>query len=190
MLTLFSVVLYRFMLPGLVKADWWDRPDSRPSQPAEHRSLPTLPPEPTLTSAPTVTQPITQPTGSTAPSATVAPTGSIHPSPTVTSQPVGGLPTSIPTPTNVVSGGTSNDDPCAPGKSYTGPYCGWAPGVESGQGNVQLAQSVGGVEGQRVLGLSKTSSGDLELSDIIFLTGILCLLLYARSKLIINQQSH
>lgn len=91
------------------------------------------------------------------------------------------MPTSAPT--NAPSGGGSGnttEDPCGSGKSYSGPYCGWSPVVEGGTGGESGDLRIGG---PKVLGLSKTSSGDLELSDIIFLSGVLCLALYVRSKL-------
>lgn len=74
-----------------------------------------------------------------------------------------------------------HDDRCEPGESFTGPYCGWSPGQddpgEDGDDNG------GGIGGAEVLGLSDTSSGNLDPSDIIQLAGFLCLLLYAKSKL-------
>lgn len=158
-----SVLLVGSLLVGsdAVKADWWERPTARPTQPSQERNLPT----PTQ-AAPT--QPVGQPT------ATIAPT----------SPPTGGLPTSAPTPTSTSGGGDggTSENPCDPGSPYTGPYCGWSP-----QKDQPTTESVEGEEvrigGPSVLGLSYTGSNDLKPSDIILLTGVLCLLLYLRSKL-------
>ena len=138
-----------------VKADWWERPPARPTSPAVERDR-----------LPTDVPPTIQPT-------------TVQPSPT--NPPSGGLPTSVPTtvPSGGGGGGTTEDS-CAPGKSYNGPYCGWSPIVEGGTASVGESPRIGGPQ---VLGLSKTSGGDLELSDIIFLSGVLCLVLYVRSKL-------
>jgi len=93
-----------------------------------------------------------------------------------------------PEPTNPPSGGPpeetqdqgdGGDDPCEPGESFTGPYCGWSPGQDDPGDDGEN----GGIGGTEVLGLSDTSSGYLDPSDIIQLTGFLCLLLYAKSKL-------
>ncbi|MBI5452743.1 hypothetical protein HY945_04740 [Candidatus Gottesmanbacteria bacterium] len=141
-----------------VLADWWQRPDTRSTPPILERDnrivLPTESP----------TSPPSQPTATPR---------------------VGEPGTPAPTSTTTTSSGGSTEDPCASGKSYTGPYCGWSPGVGGGGGGggggspAQPAR----VGGPKVLGLSKTSSADLALSDIILLTGVLCLALYARSKL-------
>lgn len=142
-----------------VFADWWERPTVQPTQPS-----------------------IERPT--TAPSPTLAPT-SPPSQPTVTPPPSGGVPTSAPTPTptSSPSGGGGKEDPCAPGKSYVGPHCGWSPrvGGEEGGGGEVLGVTTQ-EEGPEVLGLSYTSSRDLTISDIMLLAGVLCLLLYARSK--------
>lgn len=111
---------------------------------------------------PTPTNPPSQPT--------VAPTN----------PPTGG------TPSNGGGGGSSsNDDPCASGKSYVGPYCGWSPSTSSGGGGGSDQPRAGGPQ---VLGLSNTSSLDVALSDIMFLAGVLCLLVYAKSKLVTNNK--
>lgn len=139
-----------------VRADWWDRPPARPTSPAIERDR-----------LPTSVPPTIQPTTS---------------APSPTNPPNGGLPTSAPTSApSGGGGGTTTEDPCGSGKSYSGPYCGWSPGVsgESQSASGELPR----IGGPQVLGLSKTSSGDLELSDIIFLSGVLCLVLYLRSKL-------
>lgn len=105
--------------------------------------------------------------------------------PTSTPQPTTTQPTPTPriggpTPTNPPSNGGGGEgdgeDACAAGKSYVGPYCGWTPriGGESG-GQPGEPQPI-------VKGLSATGSFDLGLSDIILLSGVLCLLLYAKSK--------
>lgn len=143
-------------------ADWWSRPETRPTQPSIER--------PTL--APLPTESVVQPT---TPNSPTSPPGG---QPTVTPPRVGGLPTA----TVVPSGDNSTpEDPCAAGKSFTGPYCGWSP-----------SPRVGGEEKQgstgRVLGLSYTSGWELLPSDIILLSGVLCLLLYARSKLNVRRQ--
>lgn len=143
-----------------VSADWWERPAARPSTPSDgHDRLPS----PTTQIVPT-----SQPT---------------QPQPTPTGSHVGGLPS--PTPTQGTSSdGKSTDDPCASGKSYSGPYCGWSPSVGIGDGtssNNDTSQLR--IGGPKVLGLSNTSGEDLNNFDIIALAGILCLLLYVRSKL-------
>lgn len=154
-------------------ADWWSR-DDRPVAPTIARDrLPTQVPEPTW--------PPTSPPQPTTPS---------QATPTVTPR-IGGLPTATPTlfpsatPGGGGGGGTA-EDPCASGKSYTGPYCGWSPGVggetTGGGGEGEIVRA-GGPE---VLGLSATSGEDLTLSDIMLLAGTLCLLLYTRSKVSIR----
>ncbi len=136
-------------------ADWWTRPEVRPTQPSEERNLQT---------------PVSQPT--------VAPTNSpSQPTVAPTNPPTGGIPSSG-------GGSSSNDDPCAAGKSYVGPYCGWSPDPNAGKSSGN--NSSPRVGGPAVLGLSNTSSSDISLSDIIFLAGILCLTLYARSKVNAN----
>lgn len=151
---IFSVLLMR---GNTVLADWWQRPDTRSTPPTLERDnrivLPTESP----------TSPPSQPTAT----------------------PRVGEPSVPPAPTSTTSSSSSTEDPCASGKSYTGPYCGWSPDVSGGGGGggggspAQPAR----VGGPQVLGLSKTSSADLAPSDIILLTGVLCLALYARSKL-------
>ncbi len=144
---------------SLVNADWWQRSDVRPTQPSTPRDnivIPTSQP----TTLPTVTP--SQPTTA----------------PTVTGNP------NIPSPTQGVtnSSSSSTDDPCAPGKSYYGPHCGWSPEVEGQTSGGSSNESLR-IGGPSVLGLSYTGGEDLKISDIILLTGILCLSLYIRSKL-------
>lgn len=152
-LILAVVILSIFLVKGnFVLADWWQRPDTRPSPPNLPRDESRLP-----TSEPTSAPPTPSPTGR-----------------------VGG-PSVTPQPTSSAES-TSGEDPCASGKSYSGPYCGWSPSIESGGGGG------GGGEGARIggaqiLGLSKTSGADMAPSDIILLAGVLCLLLYVKSKL-------
>lgn len=144
---------------GKVSADWWDRPSARPTQPSVERTpIPTTPSQPTEAPAS---------------------------EPTVTSPPNGGVPTSVPTSAPLDGDEGDNgeeddgdeEDPCAPGKSYTGSHCGWSPGVgEEGEDYVTR------IGGPFVLGLSDTSGENLDLSDIMLLGGVLCLLLYVRSK--------
>jgi hypothetical protein len=88
----------------------------------------------------------------------------------------GGVPTQSP---SSDSGSSSDDDPCGPGKSYTGQYCGWSPEKDKPSSSDSGGSSS---EGPSVLGLSATSGSDLTASDIMLLTGTLCLLLYVRSK--------
>lgn len=99
-----------------------------------------------------------------------------------------------PTPTDapaVVGGQTGNSgDPCAPGNSYFGPYCGWSPGITDYKhdpvNNVSLASASindPGDPGLRIggfpSGLSDTGSFSLTgLSNIFFLTGIFCFFMY------------
>lgn len=147
-----------------VLADWWQRSDVRPTQPSQVRYIPTDVPTQQPTTPPSV------------PSAT--PRVGEPSSPSPTQQPTGGT-----------SGSTSSsDDPCAPGKSYYGPSCGWSPrvgGESSGGGGGSVVSEP--KKTGKVLGLSNTSSSDLNPSDIILLTGILCLALYARSKLLVGK---
>ena len=70
--------------------------------------------------------------------------------------------------------GGSSDDPCAPGKSYVGPYCGWSPSSNADDPGPRIG-------GPAVLGLSYTSSNNFGVSDIILSLGVLCLLLYVKS---------
>lgn len=158
-----------------VLADWWLRPTALPTQPTFGRDLPpsAVDIRPTL-AGPTATPNPVHPTA--------APTGSVVP----TNPPTGGTPSN--------GGGTgSNDDPCASGKSFVGPNCGWSPNVDnsgSGSGNGGSSTSRPRVgSGPQVLGLSNTSGSDLALSDIMILAGVLCLSVYARSK-IKGDQSH
>lgn len=129
-----------------VAADWWERPEVRPSQPNIPRDLPQ---DPTLTPIvePTITGTILSPTlavgGPEDPTATVAP--SQTPAPTSA-------------PANSDSGGSGNNTSST---SY-------------------IYERIGGPQ---VLGLSDTASFDLKQSDIILLLGVLCLLLYLKSKL-------
>lgn len=143
-----------------VFADWWQRPSVFPTQPSFTRPLESNP-----TTAPT-----------SAPSQpTVAPTSS----------PSGGTPST--------GGGSSGSggNACDPGKPFVGPYCGWSPNVNnSGGGGGGGSSEQPRVGGPRVLGLSNTSSGNLSVSDIMILAGILCLAVYARSKIAVNNKLH
>lgn len=155
---LILLIFFQISAKSGVYADWWQRPEVRPTQPSEERNLPT--------SAPT--SPPSQPT--------VAPT----------SPPTGG------TPSDGGGGGTSggggtNEDPCAAGKSYVGPYCGWSPDTTKSGGGGGGGGEPSRVGGPQILGLSNTSSSDVYLSDIMILAGILCLALYAKSKIIANK---
>lgn len=154
------ILLWIIMMIGsspISYADWWERPTERPTQPAVERNLPTSAPEPTNPPEPTSTQPTTA-----------------QPSPT----PRVGEPTLPPSNGGGNNdGGGSADDPCGPGKSYNGPYCGWSPRVGGEEGSANAFQVA-----PKVRGLSYTSSYDLGLSDIILLSGVLCLLLYIKSK--------
>lgn len=163
-LTKIIFILLLFMISFLgtkqVLADWWERSDIRPTQPNMERTLPTIPSQPTsIVSSPTPF--------------------SISASPTLSQ------PTTTPRvgePTGSAEG--EDEDPCTPGKSYTGSYCGWSPKVGGIEGD-----GSGGQEEEiktfvpSVLGLSDTAGENLQSSDIIFLLGILCLLLYLKSKL-------
>lgn len=121
--------------------------------------------------------------------APVEPTQSGQPAQPTTTPRVGNppndsvIPTSTPVPSNDESG--SNDNPCAPGKSYTGDYCGWSPRV-GGEGGGGDAPRIGEPGGPLIKGLSYTSGSELVPSDIILLTGVLCLLLYVRSKITVG----
>ena len=147
---------FSFFLYDSAVADWWDRPDSRPTQPGVERFLPTVPPQP----------------DSPSPTMKVSPT----------SAPIGGPEV---TPTGVLSGdgGSKDDDPCAPGKAYSGEYCGWSPRI--GEGGSGTGGGVDGPisRGPQVFGLSETAGAEAGLSDIMLLAGVLCLMLYAKSKL-------
>lgn len=83
---------------------------------------------------------------------------------------------------------SSNDNPCEPGKSFTGPNCGWSPGISeyshdssSGGSSQATGYRIGGPE---ILGLSDTESAASQVnnSDIALLSGVLCLLIYVKSK--------
>jgi hypothetical protein len=102
----------------------------------------------------------------------------------------GGVPTTAPTavPTGTPSGSSSsnNDDPCASGKSYTGDYCGWSPSTSSSSGG-DPGNYDPRIGGPGVAGLSYTAGEDLAPSDIILLAGVLCLLVYVKSKIEIGK---
>jgi hypothetical protein len=104
--------------------------------------------------------------------------------PTVT--PGGGGTGGVPTQTPSNGGGSSSgNDDCASGKSYAGPYCGWSPEKDkpsSDSNSSSNSNETPRIGGPGVLGLSYTGSGELRASDIMLLTGVLCLLLYIRSK--------
>lgn len=147
---------------NVVQADWWERPSERPTQPAVTRTVdsPTVKPSPSQV---VPSQPVS-PTATTAPE-----------NPTLTPSSGGGGTGGT---TDGGSGSSSgNEDPCGSGKSFTGPYCGWSPKVEG-----QSQSSTAVATAPKVKGLSRTSSGELVPSDIILLIGVLCLLLYVRSK--------
>lgn len=173
--------------PAKSEADWWDRPDVRPSQPSTPRDVVLLPTQPQPTSPPPSVAPTNGPT--------IQPT-TVPAQPTTTPR-IGGGPTAVPTqPTSSGNGGgsststDSNGNACDPGKSYTGPYCGWSPSTSgnSGGGSTTSGPRIGG--GPQVLGLSNTSGSEVAWSDIITLAGVLCLTLYARSKFIMENKSH
>ncbi len=150
----------------IVLADWWTRSDVLPTQPSFQReiNLPTLAPL-----QPTSVPPSTAPTNS--------PIG-----PTVTPR-VGG-PTNSPS-NNSGSSNGSGGNACDPGKPYSGPYCGWSPSVGNNGGGGNSDQPR--IGGPQVLGLSDTSGSETAISDIILLAGVLCLALYARSKLVMDK---
>ena len=147
---------FSFFLYDSALADWWDRPDSRPTQPGVERFLPTVPPQP----------------DSPSPTKKVTPTSPPNGGPEVT-------------PTGVLNGdgGSTDDDPCAPGKAYSGEYCGWSPRIGEAGGGTEGETSVSSWGGPAVSGLSETSGEEAGISDIMLLAGILCLMLYAKSKL-------
>ncbi|OGG12780.1 hypothetical protein A3D77_07015 [Candidatus Gottesmanbacteria bacterium RIFCSPHIGHO2_02_FULL_39_11] len=97
-------------------------------------------------------------------------------------------PTDSPTPKPTGSS-PSDQNPCAPGQSFTGTNCGWSPGISEYKHDPEgsSSQAVGyGIGGPDVLGLSYTgsvSSNKISSSDVIFLLGVLCLLVYTKSKL-------
>lgn len=138
-------------------ADWWERSSVRPTQPSIERTpFPTSPQQPTQVPTSVPTQ-----------------------EPTVTSPPSGGIPTSAPT---SIPEEEVGEDACAPGKPYTGPYCGWSPRIGGEEENEEV-DYFAQLEEPEVLGLSDTSGENLNMSDIMLLAGVLCLLLYARSKI-------
>lgn len=152
-----TVVIFSVLLMrgNTVLADWWQRTDIRSTPPILERDNRIVLPTESPTSPPS------QPTAT----------------------PRVGEPSTPPAPTSTTTSSSSTEDPCASGKSYTGPYCGWSPEVSSGGGGGGGETQSPRIGGPKVLGLSKTSSADLAPSDIILLTGVLCLALYARSKL-------
>ena len=154
------------VLPKLASADWWERPTDRPDQPSYDRDIPTIAP----TNPPVYN-----------PSPTSPPNGQ---QPTATPPPQGGGPTVEPTEEpQDEEDGDEDEDPCADGKSYTGEYCGWSPGIDEGNGG-----GIGGTDyyDPGVLGLSYTSGEEIGISDIMLLVGALCLLMYAKSKFLPN----
>lgn len=130
-----------------VSADWWDRPEVRPTQPNIPRDLPQDPTQTPIVE-PTITAIVLSPT---------LPVGGPQ-DPTVTSV----VPTQTPVPT---SSSTSSDS------------------GSSGNNTSTTSYIYERVAGPQVLGLSDTASFDLKQSDIILLLGVLCLLLYLKSKL-------
>lgn len=90
-----------------------------------------------------------------------------------------GVPSNGPTETPGPSS-SSDDDPCAPGKSYSGDYCGWSPRIGGEDGG--SSSGGGGSFAPFVQGLSFTGGQNLSVSDIILFLGVLCLLLYVKSK--------
>lgn len=152
-----------------VLADWWQRPDVIPTQPSFGRDLSpsTVEVRPTLSSPSPTSSPNAQPTATPA---------------------IGGNPTGTP---SSGGGSGSKSDPCANGQGgIDGHPCGWTPDVNNnggGGGGGGSSSSQPRVGGPQVLGLSDTSSGDLALSDIMILAGILCLAVYARSKINLDQ---
>lgn len=148
---------FGIMFKTVVNADWWDRGE-RPVLPRDEFILPTNPPEPTVQP----TNPPNQPT--------VTPPKTGEPQVTPTLVPTGSSSTS------------SNDDPCASGKSYTGDYCGWSPRIGGNDGSTGDSSSSYDYGSPPVLGLSYTAGEEIGLSDIMLLSGILCLSLYVKSK--------
>ena len=163
---------------GGAYADWWQRPTARPTQPSEPRPTSAEP------------SPASNPTGIP----TSVPTGIIgQPTPT---SPAGGNPTPTPTPRigaptgeHIANGDeSSEDDPCAPGKPFTGAYCGWSPGVIDNSGDDPGTEDLSGSVSDnskklKVKGLSNTFSNEVDYTDILVFSGMLCLLLYAKTKL-------
>ena len=156
-LALLFVIVLIGIYPASIKADWWERPAARPTQPSLDRHLPTSAPEPSPTDEPEM--PLSEPTITPDPGKSVITPG------------IGGVEDSK------VSN-SDEEDPCGEGKAYTGPYCGWSPDHDTYEASENIASE------PQVLGLSDTSSRNLPLSDIMQLVGVLCLLLYARSKLL------
>lgn len=153
---------FGIMFKTVVNADWWDRGE-RPVLPRDEFVIPTEAPQPTnpapTNPAPTAGEPtVTPKVGGPQVTPTVAPAGS--------------------------SSTSSNDDPCANGQSYTGDYCGWSPriGGNDGGGGDTFSSYDPGIP--PVLGLSYTAGEEIGLSDIMLLSGILCLSLYAKSKFV------
>ncbi|OGG06392.1 hypothetical protein A3D05_06350 [Candidatus Gottesmanbacteria bacterium RIFCSPHIGHO2_02_FULL_40_24] len=157
-LTILMVILsFGFLIKTVAVADWWQRGD-RPVLPRNEFNLPSQPPE-----EPTNGQPPSEPT--------ITPPGQ-------------GGPQITPTPDPGGNGENGDEDPCAPGKSYTGDYCGWSPriGGEDGGGDGGGGESAEAYQASEVLGLSDTAGSEVGLSDIMLLSGLLCLLMYAKSK--------
>ncbi|OGG30886.1 hypothetical protein A3I51_04765 [Candidatus Gottesmanbacteria bacterium RIFCSPLOWO2_02_FULL_38_8] len=154
---LMVILSFGFLIKSAVVADWWDR-GNRPVIRRNEYPLPTEEVQPT--SQP---QPTNPPAGL----------------PSVTPPPQGGpevIPTSAPT------SSTTDEDPCASDKSYTGDYCGWSPRV-GGEDGVNGGEAPPYETGTApVLGLSYTAGEEVGLSDIMLLGGLLCLSLYAKSK--------
>lgn len=180
MKNLFSNILFMFLLLIVLHlsginttfADWYERPDTRPTQPSMERAL--LEPLPTQAPLPT-----TETNNPTSPPS----------QPSITPRVGGDTGSGSSGSGSGGSSSSSNDDPCAEGKSFIGPYCGWSPRVGGEQGDPGLANAQLPAQTKKIVrGLSYTSGWDLLPSDIMLLTGILCLLLYLRSKLVIKKQ--
>jgi len=157
LLFLMLILSFGVLFKSVAVADWWERGD-RPVYPRNEISFPTRSPEPT------------------GPAPTNPPAGG----PSVTPPAIGGIEA---TATPVPGSNSSDEDPCAAGKSYTGDYCGWSPrigGNDNGGGDGGEAPSDNSAP--LVRGLSYTGGEEVTLSDIMLLSGILCLLLYAKSK--------
>lgn len=161
------IILNLAVSDSFALADWWYRSDVLPTQPSFQRelNLPTLAPLQPTSVVPSVAPTLTAPS--------IAPTSR---------PPIGGTTPSDPGENGSGSGGNA----CDPEKPYSGPYCGWSPSVGSGGDSSSNQPRIGGPQ---VLGLSDTSGSETAISDIILLAGVLCLALYARSKLNIESNT-
>lgn len=172
---LIIIIIMAMYQKNPVYADWWQRP------PGDVQDVTR---EPRPTDIRTTEQP--RPTDSVRPTDvknSPVPTQAHNPTTVPTAKPTSGGGGGQGDPGGGGNGGSSTDDPCGPGKSYTGPYCGWSPGIGGSSGGNSTDTSGNMVAGSvGVRGLSYTSGSNmLTIADVMLLFGVLCLSLFLRS---------